>query len=132
LEHTKVHTDKAPTAIGPYSQAIRVGEFVYTAGQVGLDPATGQLVEGGIMEQTRQTLDNINFVLQAASCSMLDVVKTTVFLSDMSNFAQMNEIYKEYFSDTAPPARSTVQVAALPRSALVEIECIAVAGGSEA
>jgi 2-iminobutanoate/2-iminopropanoate deaminase len=120
-----IHTDKAPKAIGPYSQAIRVGSFIHTAGQVALDPATGQLVEGGIEAQTRQALQNLSHVLEAAGSSLRHVVKTTVFMKDIGEFAQMNTIYGEMFGEHKP-ARSTVQVAALPRGAAVEIECVAV------
>lgn len=115
--------------MGPYSQGIRNGNILYAAGQVGVDPATGQMVEGGIVEQTRRALDNLSAVLQAAGGSLADVVKTTVFLSDLANFAAMNETYSSYFSDTFPPARSTVQVAGLPRNALVEIDCVAILEG---
>lgn len=121
-----IHTDNAPKAIGPYSQAVRVGSFIHTAGQVALDPATGQLVEGGIEAQTRQVLRNLSHVLDAAGSSLRHVVKTTVFLKDMGEFAQMNTAYGEMFGEHRP-ARSTVQVAALPRGAAVEIECVAVA-----
>ena len=121
-----IHTDKAPKAIGPYSQAVRAGSFIHTAGQVALDPATGQLVEGGIEAQTRQVLRNLSHVLEAAGSSLRHVVKTTVFLKDMGEFAQMNTVYGEMFGEHRP-ARSTVQVAALPRGAAVEIECVAVA-----
>ena len=121
-----VHTDLAPKAIGPYSQAQRVGDFIFTAGQVGLDPQSGQMVEGGIQAQTRQVLNNLSAVLEAAGSSLANVVKTTVFVQDLGAFAQMNTVYAEFFPETRP-ARSTVQVAALPRGALVEIECIAVA-----
>ncbi len=121
-----IHTDNAPKAIGPYSQAVRVGSFIHTAGQVALDPATGQLVEGGIEAQTRQVLRNLSHVLDAAGSSLRHVVKTTVFLKDMGEFAQMNTVYGEMFGEHRP-ARSTVQVAALPRGAAVEIECVAVA-----
>lgn len=119
-----IFTDHAPKAIGPYSQAIRAGAFVYTAGQVGFDPATGQLVEGGIEAQTRQVLTNIKAILEAAGSSLDRVLKTTVFMADLGQFAAMNAIYAEFFP-THPPARSTVQVAALPRGALVEIETVA-------
>jgi len=120
-----IHTDKAPKAIGPYSQAIRVGGFIHTAGQVALDPVTGQLVEGGIEAQTRQVLQNLSHVLEAAGSSLRHVVKTTVFMKDIGEFAQMNTLYGEMFGEHKP-ARSTVQVAALPRGAAVEIECVAV------
>jgi 2-iminobutanoate/2-iminopropanoate deaminase len=127
----RIQTDNAPAAIGPYSQAIRVGNFVYTAGQVGLAPATGELVAGGIKEQTQQALANIAAVLDAAGCSPSDVVKTTVFIMDMADFAAMNEVYAGVFGVDSPPARSTVQVAGLPRGARVEIECVAFLGGGE-
>jgi 2-iminobutanoate/2-iminopropanoate deaminase len=121
----RVQTTHAPAALGPYSQAIINGNMVYTAGQIALDPQTGKLVEGGIDEQTHRVLDNLSAVLEAAGTSMRSVVKTTVFLSDLGNFAGMNAIYGTYFSPDTPPARSTVQVAALPLGALIEIECIA-------
>jgi 2-iminobutanoate/2-iminopropanoate deaminase len=125
-----VKTDRAPGAIGPYSQAIKYGGLVFTAGQVGFDPATGQLVEGGVEEQTRRALENLSAVLEAAGTSLKRAVKTTVFLSDMSLFDAMNGVYKEYFGDQ-PPARTTVAAAGLPRNALVEIECVAAAGGEQ-
>lgn len=117
-------TTDAPAAIGPYSQAIRCGDTIYTAGQMGLDPQTGQLA-GGIQAQTQQALRNVQAILTASGASMADVVKTTVFLQDMADFRAMNEVYATFFPD-APPARSTVQVAALPLRGLVEIEAIAV------
>ena len=119
-----IHTEKAPKAIGPYSQAVHIGSMVYTAGQVGLDPATMELVPGGVEEQTRQVLSNLTNVLEAAGSSLSLVIKTTVFLKDMNDFAKMNAIYAEAFSEN-PPARSTVAVAALPKGAQVEIEVIA-------
>ena len=119
-----VSTDQAPKAIGPYSQAIRAGQLLFLSGQVGFDPATGQLVPGGISEQTHRVLQNIGAVLSAANLSFDHVVKTTVFLADMNDFAAMNEIYATYFKSPAP-ARSTVQAARLPRDAKVEIEVIA-------
>ncbi len=119
-----IFTEKAPKAIGPYSQAIRTEAMVFTAGQVGLDPATGELVEGGIEAQTRQVLSNLKHVLEASDSGLNYVVKTTVFLKNMSDFAKMNSIYGEFFSQN-PPARSTVEVAALPKGALVEVEVIA-------
>ncbi len=119
-----VSTDQAPKAIGPYSQAIRIGEFVFTAGQIALNPATMEIVEGGIEAQTRQVLTNLTHVLAAAGTSFDRVVKTTVFLSDMANFTAMNAIYAEFFPQN-PPARSTVQVAALPKAGAVEIEVVA-------
>jgi 2-iminobutanoate/2-iminopropanoate deaminase len=119
-----IFTDKAPKAIGPYSQAIRTESMVFTAGQAGLDPATGELVEGGIEAQTRQVLTNLKHVLEASDSDLNYVVKTTVFLKDMNDFAKMNAIYGEFFSQN-PPARSTIAAAALPKNALVEIEVIA-------
>jgi len=119
-----VSTDKAPKAIGPYSQAIRTENLVFTAGQVGLDPATMELVEGGIEEQTSQVLNNLRNVLESADSGLNYIVKTTVFLQNMGDFARMNAVYEEFFPEN-PPARSTVAVAALPKGALVEIECIA-------
>lgn len=119
-----ISTDKAPRAIGPYSQAIRTGSFVFTAGQVGLDPAAMEIVEGGIEAQTRQVLTNLKHVLDAADSGLNFVVKTTVFLQSMGDFAPMNGVYQEFFPEN-PPARSTVAVAALPKGALVEIECVA-------
>jgi 2-iminobutanoate/2-iminopropanoate deaminase len=124
---TAVSTADAPDAIGPYSQAVRVGDTLYTSGQVALDPHTGTLVPGGIEPQTTRVLENLKAVLAAAGIDLVHVVKTTVFLKDMKDFAAMNAIYARYFAPegTVPPARSTVQVAALPKDALVEIECIA-------
>lgn len=117
--------ERAPRAIGPYSAGIRVGTMVYTAGQLGLDPATGELVQGGIQAETRQALSNLRNVLEAAASSLDLVVKTTVFLRDINEFAAMNEVYAEFFQEK-PPARSAVQVAALPKAAAVEIEAVAV------
>ena len=119
-----VSTDKAPKAIGPYSQAIRTENLVFSAGQLGLDPVTMEMVEGGIQAQTRQVLTNLQHVLEIADSGLNFIVKTTVFLQDMGDFADMNSVYAEFFPEN-PPARSTVQVAALPKNALVEIECIA-------
>jgi 2-iminobutanoate/2-iminopropanoate deaminase len=119
-----IATDKAPAAIGPYSQAVRVGDFVFTAGQIPLNPATGQLVAGGIEGQTRQVLTNLSAVLAGAGTSLANAVKTTVFLTDMGEFKAMNAVYAEFFAGS-PPARSTVQVAALPLGARVEIEVVA-------
>jgi 2-iminobutanoate/2-iminopropanoate deaminase len=119
-----VHTDAAPKAIGPYSQAIVTATMVYTAGQIGLDPASGALVDGGVVEQTRRVLNNLKAVLEAAGSSLDRVVKTTVFMTDLGQFTTMNEVYAGFFGATHP-ARSTVQVAALPKGALVEIEAIA-------
>jgi 2-iminobutanoate/2-iminopropanoate deaminase len=125
MHKTIISTDKAPAAIGPYSQAVRTGNLLFTAGQVGLDPVTGSLVEGGVQAQTEQALRNLQAVLAAAGATFANVVKTTVFLADMADFAAMNEVYGRYVTPH-PPARSTFQVAALPRGALVEIEMIAV------
>jgi 2-iminobutanoate/2-iminopropanoate deaminase len=124
---TAIATKDAPAAIGPYSQAIRVGDMLYASGQVALDPATGQLVSGGIAEQTIRVLENIKAVLTQAGLDMTHVIKTTVFLKNMSDFAAMNEIYAKYLAPegTVAPARSTVAVAGLPKDALVEIEIIA-------
>jgi 2-iminobutanoate/2-iminopropanoate deaminase len=120
----RVQTDQAPAAIGPYSQAIRAGGFVFVSGQIPIDPATGQFVSGGVAEQTRQVFKNLSAVLEAAGSSLDKIVKTTVFLQDMKDFAEMNEVYATFFSD-APPARATVAAAGLPRDARVEIECVA-------
>jgi len=119
-----VSTERAPKAIGPYSQAIRTEDLVFTAGQVGFDPATMNIVDGGIEAQTRQVLTNLKYVLEAADSGLNFVVKTTVFLQDMNDFAAMNAVYAEFFPEN-PPARTTVAVAALPKGALVEIECTA-------
>lgn len=121
-----VLTDRGPKPIGPYSQAIRANGFLYVSGQVALDPKTGEFVGTDIRQQTERTLENIKGILEAAGSNMHHVLKTTVFLKDMNDFAAMNEAYAKYFS-LAPPARSTVQVARLPKDALVEIEVIAAA-----
>ena len=121
-----VLTDKSPKPIGPYSQAIRANGFLYVSGQVALDPKTGELVGADVGQQTQRTLENIKGILEAAGSNLHHVVKTTVFLKDMNDFAAMNEAYAKYFP-SAPPARSTVQVARLPKDALVEIEVIAAA-----
>ena len=119
-----ISTQKAPAAIGPYSQANRVGNLVFTSGQIPIDPATGAFAEGGIKEQTRRSLCNVRVILEEAGLTMNDVVKTTVFLADMSDFADMNGVYAEFFSEPYP-ARSAVAVKSLPKGALVEIEVIA-------
>ena len=119
-----VQTDSAPKAIGPYEQAIKANGFLYTAGQIPIDPRTGNFVEGGIAAQTRQVLENLRAVLQAGGSSLDRVVKATVFLKNMADFAAMNEVYAQYLS-SAKPARSTVAVAELPRGALVEIDLVA-------
>ena len=120
----EISTKKAPAAIGPYSQAIRLGNLVYTSGQIPIDPATGVLVEGGIKEQTRQSLTNVKAILEEAGISMSQVVKTTVFLADMNDFAEMNAVYAEFFTEPYP-ARSAVAVKSLPKGASVEIEVVA-------
>ena len=120
-----VSTDSAPQAIGPYSQAVQFGEWVFSSGQIPIDPLTGQFVEGGIAEQTEQVLKNLGEVLRAAGAGLQDVVKTTVYLADMGDFAAMNEVYGRFFPEN-PPARSTVQAARLPRDARVEIDVIAI------
>jgi len=124
---TAIHTKDAPAAIGPYSQAVRVGDLLFTSGQVALDPSSGVIVSGGIAEQTTRVLDNLSAVLAAAGSSLRNVVKTVVFLKNIGDFAAMNEIYGKYFAPegVVPPARSTVEVARLPKDALVEIEVIA-------
>ena len=119
-----IKTDKAPAAIGPYSQAVAANGFVYTAGQIALDPSTGQVVAGGVAEQTEQVLKNLGAVLEAAGSSWTNVVKTTVFLKDMRDFPTVNEVYARMVGE-ARPARSTVAVAGLPRDVLVEIEAVA-------
>ncbi|HFC08632.1 MAG TPA: RidA family protein [Chloroflexi bacterium] len=123
-----ITTDKAPKAIGPYSAAVRVGDFVYTAGQIGIDPATGEVVSGGIEAETRQALTNLKHILEAAGASLDSVVKTTVFLRDINDFARMNAVYAEFFTAN-PPARSAVQAAALPKGVAVEIEAVAFVEG---
>jgi 2-iminobutanoate/2-iminopropanoate deaminase len=123
----RVQTDSAPKAIGPYSQAIKANGLVFASGQIPLDPTTMQIVEGGIREQTERVMNNLSAVLQAAGSSLDRVVKTTVFLADLADFAEMNETYGRFFGE-APPARSTVQVSRLPRDVRVEIDLIALAG----
>ena len=120
-----LHSDHAPKALGPYSQAIEVNGFIFTSGQIPIDPATDKFVTGGIKEQTRQSLTNVQNVLKEADIDLSHVVKTTVFLSDMDNFAEMNEVYAEFFVQPFP-ARSAVAVKTLPNGAWVEIECVAV------
>jgi 2-iminobutanoate/2-iminopropanoate deaminase len=122
-----IQTEHAPQAIGPYSQAVRANGLIFASGQIPTDPQTGQFVAGGIAEQTEQVLKNLQAVLEAAGSGLANVVKTTVFLVDMKEFAAMNEVYGTFFSDQ-PPARATVEAARLPRDARVEIEAIALAG----
>lgn len=121
-----ISTDKGPRAIGPYSQAIKAGGFIFTAGQIAFDPATAQLVEGDVAKQTVRVLDNLKAIVEAAGSSLNRVVKTTVYLKDMNDFAAMNEVYTRYFPEN-PPARSTVEAARLPRDVRVEIDLIALA-----
>ena len=122
-----ISTKKAPAAIGPYSQAIQVGNLIYTSGQIPIDPATGVFAEGGIKEQTRQSLTNVKAILEEVGLTMSNVVKTTVFMADMNDFADMNSVYAEFFTEPYP-ARSVVAVKTLPKGALVEIEVIAEIG----
>jgi 2-iminobutanoate/2-iminopropanoate deaminase len=123
-----ISTDKAPGAIGPYSQAVVANGFVFVSGQVPFDPATGQVVPGGVAEQTKRVLENVKAVLEAAGSSLSAVVKTTIYMTDMNGFASVNEVYGSYFASD-PPARATVEVRRLPRDVMVEIEAIAVVGG---
>jgi len=123
----KISTEKAPSAIGPYSQGVVMNGFLFTAGQIPLDPASGKMVEGGIVEQTERVMENLQEVLRSAGVTWNDVVKTTVYLHDLSNFPTVNEVYGKWLGD-ARPARSTVQVTALPRGAMVEIDAIAAMG----
>jgi 2-iminobutanoate/2-iminopropanoate deaminase len=121
-----ISTKKAPAAIGPYSQAVRAGTFVFLSGQIPLDPGTGQMIEGGIDAQAERVLENLGAVLQAAGLTFDHVVRTTIYLTDLGDFQKVNELYAKRFSHAPQPARSTVQVAALPRGAMVEIDAIAV------
>lgn len=128
MERTVIETSSAPKAIGPYSQAIRANGFVFTSGQISLDPTTGAFVgEGDVRAQAERVMENLRAVLAASGTAFARVVKTNIFLADMSDFATVNEVYARYFDGIAPPARSTVQVAALPKGGLVEIEMIALA-----
>jgi len=120
----QIQTTGAPAAIGPYSQAIQAGNLIFYSGQIPLDPATGAIVSGGVEAQTRQVLTNMRAMLHASGCDFSDVVKTTIYLTDLADFETVNEIYGEYFSEE-PPARACVQVAALPKESMVEIEWIA-------
>ena len=124
MKRVVVRTEAAPRAVGPYSQAVWAGDLLFCAGQIPLDPATGQMVTGGVVEQTQRVLENVQAVLASQGLTLANVVKTTVFLSDMELFGAMNEVYGKYFP-LDPPARSTVEVARLPKEALVEIEVVA-------
>jgi 2-iminobutanoate/2-iminopropanoate deaminase len=121
----EIKTKDAPKAIGPYSQAIRAGDFVFTSGQIAMDPGTGKLLSGGIREQAGRVLENLKAVLQAAGCRLENVVKTTVYLSDMGDFSEMNEVYEQFFGSSRP-ARTTIEVSRLPKDVRVEIDAVAV------
>ncbi len=121
-----INSKDAPAAVGPYSQAVRAGNLVYTAGQIGMGPASGSTLGGGVAGQTEQALRNLEAVLQAAGSDMAHVIKTTVYLTDMSHFQLMNQVYARFFGEVNPPARSTVEVAGLPLGAVVEIEAVAI------
>jgi len=127
MEREKIQTANAPAAIGPYSQAIRYGQFIYTSGQIPLDPTSGEIVGTDVTAQTHQVLQNLRAVLEAAGSSLQKVVKTTVFLTTMDHFQAMNAVYATYFTGDILPARSAIAVADLPRKSLVEIECVALA-----
>ncbi len=124
MDKKSIHTGQAPAAIGPYSQAVQVGEFVYTSGQIALDPQTGEMLTGGIERETERVLQSLEAILIAAGLSLDAVVKTTVYLADLSHFGSMNQVYERFFRNNKP-ARACVQVAALPRGALVEIDAVA-------
>ncbi len=130
MSKTIIASERAPQAIGPYSQAVRIGELVLTSGQIGLDPATGALVEGGVEAEAVQVLTNLTEVLAAAGASWQDVLKTTIYLADMADFAKVNRIYGEQVG-ASPPARSTVEVSGLPKGARIEIDAIAHLGGGK-
>lgn len=125
VEKKIVYTEKAPKPVGPYSQAVIAGDFIFTAGQIPIDPKTNQVVQGDIKEQTKQVLENLKAVLEASGATFDDVVKVTVYMRDLSEFSAMNEIYSEYFKNS-PPARTTVEVSRLPRDVKIEIDLIAV------
>ncbi|MDD3840576.1 MAG: RidA family protein [Clostridia bacterium] len=127
MQKNIINTKKAPSAIGPYSQGVKVGNFIFTSGQIPIDPATGELVEGDIQEQTKRSLQNVKEILEAAGATLGDVIKVTVFISDMNDFAKINQVYGEFFGSNKP-ARSCVEVARLPKDVGVEIETIAVIG----
>lgn len=126
-DKTPIRTDQAPAAIGPYSQGVKVGPWVWLSGQIPLDPASGTLVSGDIAEQTRRVLDNLKAVLAAGGCSLEQVVKTTIYLRDIGDFPKVNEVYATYFTQS-PPARATVEVSNLPKNAKIEIDAVAWAG----
>jgi 2-iminobutanoate/2-iminopropanoate deaminase len=128
MQREIINTAQAPQAVGPYSQAVKVGSFVYTAGQLGLVPGTGKMVEGGVEKQTEQAMKNLVAILEAAGTSLENIIKTTIFVTDMADFAVVNQAYGGFFSGN-PPARSTVQVAALPVNGSVEIEAVAIIAG---
>lgn len=121
----KIHTHKAPEAIGPYSQAIKTDTMLFLSGQIAIDPSTGEIVSGGVEQQTMKVMENLKAVLESAGLNMSNVVKTTIFLKDLDNFSVVNKVYSQYFDDT-PPARATVEVAQLPKDAEVEIDAIAI------
>jgi 2-iminobutanoate/2-iminopropanoate deaminase len=125
MPNAAITTDRAPAAIGPYSQAVRAGDFVFTSGQIGLDPATGEIVPGGVEAEARRVLDNLTAVLEAAGARWSDVVRTAIYLTDLGDFARVNKLYGERVGAGVLPARSTVQVAGLPRGAAVEIDAVA-------
>ncbi len=125
MEKKVVYTEKAPKPIGPYSQAIIVGDFIFTSGQIPIDPKTNQIVQGDIKEQTRQVLENLKAVLEEAGATLDDVVKVTIYMKDLGEFTQMNDVYSQYFKNS-PPARTTVEVSRLPRDVKIEIDLIAV------
>jgi len=126
MKKLKINSKDAPSAVGPYSQAVLVGEFVFCSGQIGIDPKTNSIVEGGVINQARQVIKNLEKVLLEAGSDLSQVVKTEIFLSDMSNYASVNDIYAEFFNNDPQPARATVEVSRLPKDAEIEISCIAI------
>lgn len=128
MEIREIRTQNAPAPVGPYSQAVECGGFVFCSGQIPLDPATGAIAEGGIEAETARVMDSLKAVLEAAGASLARVVKTTIFITDMNDFGRVNGVYASYFTGGTAPARATIQVAALPKGAHVEIECIAAKG----
>jgi 2-iminobutanoate/2-iminopropanoate deaminase len=121
----KIYTDKAPEPVGPYSQAIRAGHFLFISGQIGVNPETGKMVEGGIETETRQVIENLKAILKSTELGLKNVIKTSIYLADMSDFDKVNQIYSEYFAEFKP-ARVTIEVSAMPKDALIEIEAIAI------